>query len=131
MITVSESDQKGVIAASWTKKGYKPYDGCKQDLMIESQEGGVLAVSTTKAYSHDRTHLPGLLDKVNMQPGSWLYADKGYSGLPNATLFKKYNIKSAIQKNPNQHKPLIDRAKRFNKWVAREALQSRTGVWVV
>ena len=42
-----------------------------------------------------------------------------HSGLPNKILFKKYNLKSAIQKQSTQHTPLTDRAKRFDKWVAK------------
>ena len=53
-----------------------------------------------------------------MQPGYRLYADKGYSGRPNATLLKKYNIKSAIQRQFTQYKSFTDWAKRLNKWVA-------------
>ncbi|AWN81567.1 hypothetical protein DK880_00235 [Candidatus Cardinium hertigii] len=56
---------------------------------VESKEGLVLAVSTTKASNHDSTHLQVLLNKVTLKTGSRLYADKAYSGLPNETLLKK------------------------------------------
>jgi transposase, IS5 family len=119
-ITVAESYQKGVDPeANWTKKSDKLYYGYKRHLLVESQEGLVLAVSTTKASSHDSAHLQDLLDKVTLKAGSRLYADKGYSGLPNETLLKKKNIKSAIQKKASKNNPLSLTAKRFNKLVAK------------
>ena len=86
---------------------------------MESQEGLVLSVSTTKASSHDSVHLPVLLGKVNLKAGSRLYADKGYSGLPNESLLKRKNLKSAIQKKATRNNPLSFTAKRFNKLVAK------------
>lgn len=86
---------------------------------MESQEGLVLAVSTTKASHHDSAHLQVLLDKVALKSGSRLYADKGYSGSPNEALLKKRNLKSAIQKKATRNNPLSPTAKRFNKLVAK------------
>ncbi|ROT47245.1 IS5 family transposase [Candidatus Cardinium hertigii] len=119
-ITVSESYQKGVDPeASWSKKGPKLYYGYKRHILVESKEGLVLAVSTTKASSHDSGHLEGLLDKVNLPPGSRVYADKGYSGSPNEILLKKKKLKSAIQKKATKNNPLSVTAKRFNKLIAK------------
>ncbi|AWN81684.1 hypothetical protein DK880_00356 [Candidatus Cardinium hertigii] len=93
-MTISESYQKGVdLEASWTKKGHTLYYGYKHHLLVESKEGLVLAVSTTKASSHDSNHLQVLLDKVSLQSGSRVYADKAYSGLANETLLKKKKLK--------------------------------------
>lgn len=119
-ITVAQSYQKGVDPeASWTKKGHNLYYGYKRHILVESKEGLVLAVSTTKASSHDSSHLHVLLDKVQLKEGSRLYADKAYSGLPNATLLKHKNLKSAIQKKATRNNPLSSSAKRFNKLVAK------------
>lgn len=118
-IKVAESYQKGVEPeANWTKKSDKLYYGYKRHLLVESQEGLVLAVSTTKASSHDSAHLHILLDKVELKPGSRLYADKGYSGLPNESLLKRKNLKSAIQKRATKNKTLSTHAKRFNKLIS-------------
>lgn len=86
---------------------------------MESKEGLVLAVSTTKASSHDSGHLPLLWNKLDLKPGSRLYADKDYSGLPNETLLKKKNLKSGIQKKATRKHPLSSTAKRFDKLVAK------------
>ncbi|CAH2559671.1 IS5 family transposase [Cardinium endosymbiont of Oedothorax gibbosus] len=119
-ITVAESYQKGVDPeASWTKKGDNLYYGYKRHILVESKEGLVLAVSTTKASSHDSAHLQVLLDKVELKVGSRLYADKGYSGSPNETLLKNKALKSAIQKKATRNNPLSPTAKRFNTLVAK------------
>ncbi|CDG49880.1 IS5-like element ISCca3 family transposase [Cardinium endosymbiont of Bemisia tabaci] len=119
-ISVSHSYQKGVDQeASWTKKGHDLYYGYKRHVLVESKEGLVLAVSTTKASNHDGAHLPILLDKVSLKAGSRLYGDKGYSGLPNETLLKKKSLKSAIQKKATKNHPLSPTAKRFNKLVSK------------
>ena len=119
-ITVSESYQKGVDQeASWTQKGHNLYFGYKRHVLVESNEGLVLAVSTTKASSHDSVHLPLLLNKVALKPGSRLYADKGYSGLPNETVLKNKKLKSGIQKKASRNHPLSATAKLFNKLVSK------------
>lgn len=119
-ITVAASYQKGVDPeASWTKKGHNLYYGYKRHVLVESKEGLVLAVSTTKASNHDSGHLHVLLDKVELKSGSRLYADKGYTGLPNETLLKKKNLKSGIQKKATRNNPLSPTAKRFNKLVSK------------
>lgn len=119
-IAVSQNYQKGVDPeASWTKKGDSLYYGYKRHVLVESKEGLVLAVTTTKASNHDGAHLPILLDKVSLKSGSRLYGDKGYSGLPNETLLKKKNLKSAIQKKATKNHPLSPTAKRFNKLVSK------------
>jgi IS5 family transposase len=118
-ITVAESYQKGVDPeANWTKKGNKLYYGYKRHVVVEGRGGLVLAVSTTKASSSDSTHLQVLLDKIKLKAGSRLYADKGYSGLPNETLLKRKNLKSAIQKKASKNKPLSTHDKRFNKLIS-------------
>ncbi|MGI2298307.1 IS5 family transposase [Candidatus Cardinium hertigii] len=119
-ISVSQSYQKGVDPeASWTKKGHNLYYGYKRHVLVESKQGLVLSVSTTKASSHDGAHLPILLDKVSLKAGSRLYGDKGYSGLPNETLLKDKKLKSAIQKKGSRNHPLSPAAKRFNKLVSK------------
>lgn len=119
-VTVSESYQKGVDPeASWAKKGHNLYYGYKRHILTESKEGLVLAVSTTKASSHDSGHLEVLLDKVTLKECSRLYADKGYSGLPNETLLKKKKLKSAIQKKATRKNRLSPTAHRFNKLVSK------------
>lgn len=67
-------------------------------MIVEGKEGFVLAVSTTKPSNDNSAHLEVLLDKIGLQPESRLYTDKSYSGLPNKTLLKKKNLKSAIKK---------------------------------
>jgi len=119
-ISVSQSYQKGVDPeASWTKKGHNLYYGYKRHVLVESKEGLVLAVTTTKASNHDGAHLPILLDKVSLQTGSRLYGDKGYSGLPNETLLKNKKLKSGIQKKGSRNHPLSPASKRFNTLVSK------------
>ena len=131
-ITVAESYQKGVDPESnWTKKGNNLYYGYKRHLLVESQEGLVLAVSTTKANSADSTHLQVLLDKIALKPGSRLYADKGYSGSPNETLRKGKNLKSAIQKKASKSKTLSAHDKKFNKLIAAVRYKVERVLWVV
>lgn len=107
MVPYPQSYQKRVDQeANWTKKGHNLYYGYKQHVLVESKQGLVLALSTTKAASHDSAHLPLLLNKVELKPGSRLYADKGYSGLPNQTLLKNKKLKSAIQKKATRNHSL-------------------------
>ncbi|MGI2262251.1 IS5 family transposase [Candidatus Cardinium hertigii] len=119
-IAVSKSYQKGIDPeANWTKKGHNLYYVYKQHVLVESKEGLVLAVSTTKVSNHDSAHLQILLDKVSLKLGSRVYGDKGYSGLPNETLLNKKKLKSGIQKKGSRNHPLSPAAKRFNKLVSK------------
>ena len=121
-IVGSETDQKGVDASvSWDKKGISSIMATSGMCLWKVKKVESDPLVYQRHLVMIGAHLPVVLDKVDIQAGSWLYADKFDSGLPNATLVKKYNIQPAIQQQSAQHKLLTDMAKQFHTWVVRDA----------
>ena len=119
-LTVSDSYQKGVDKeSSWVKRGEKLCYGYKRHIAVDSHQGLVLGVVTTKGSLSDSTTLEDVLKKSQIAPGKRIYADKGYSGLPNEKLLKSYGLKSAIQKKCTKNHAISTSEKLFNTMVSK------------
>ncbi len=92
---LKEKDKPNVDAeARWVKKnglefGYKRHT-------VTNEDGLVLAEVTTSANESDITHLEAPLDKVDLAPGTPVYADKGYSSANNRDYLARRGLKCCI-----------------------------------
>jgi len=119
-VAVTAITKKGVDPqASWVKKGNELTYGYKRHYAVDAQEGLVLAVCSSRASDHDSRYLEGLLEKLDLSPGSKVYADKGYSGKPNAMVLETKKLKNRIQKKAAINAPLTSREKCYNKLISK------------
>jgi len=103
---VIEVTQPGVNSeARWVRKSSQSVFGYKQHTVVDD-DGLVMAVVTTAANCHDSKPLLNLLDKVDIQAGTRIHADKAYCsqkhrdalkalGLKNGEIFAKLPISAA------------------------------------
>ena len=98
--------------AQWSKKGNRFYYGYKRHVLVDVQDGLVLAVHTSSANEHDSKHLSSVLPKVSLPASSEVLGDKGYSSKSNEELLKGYGLKSRLQKRRS-------RGAEGSKWLSR------------
>lgn len=80
------------------KRAHQVHYGYKRHYLVDSEQGLVLAVHTTKASEHESPHLSSLLEKVNLPEGSEVLGDKGYSSATNESLLRSKRLKSRLQR---------------------------------
>ncbi|MCP3663778.1 MAG: IS5 family transposase [Gammaproteobacteria bacterium] len=84
---VSYSDDE---EAAWLRKRNRAYYGYKLHAATDSRDGFVLCGHITPANLSDTGEFERLVDDVDLEPGSWVYADKGYcSGKNRDILFER------------------------------------------
>ena len=88
------------------KKGKELTYAYKRHYAVDSHQGLVLGGCSSSASAHDSKYLGPLLEKLDLPPQTKasIYADKAYSGLPNAQALKTLGLKDRIQ-----HKGSISR----------------------
>lgn len=116
---VIEVIQPGVdTEARWVKKGGKSVFGYKQHTLVDNN-GLVLAVETTAANQHDSKLLLTLLDKVGIEPGTRIHADKAYCSQKHREALKERGIKNGIQDKAVKNRPLTQRQSQRNSLISK------------
>ncbi|MBY0484700.1 transposase, partial [Nitrosomonas sp.] len=116
---VIEVIQPGVdTEARWVKKGGKSVFGYKQHTLVDNN-GLVLAVETIAVNQHDSKPLLPLLDKVGIEPGTRIHADKAYCSQKHREALKEPGIKSGIQDKAVKNRPLTQRQSQRNSLISK------------
>ncbi len=107
--------QPGVDAdGAWLKKGKKTFYGYKKHVLTD-EEGLVLGVVTTPANVNEISNLEEVLDTVELEPQTEVYADKGYQSDKNQKILETKKLKCRILHKSNRSKKLSERELQFNK----------------
>lgn len=107
-VTVTYSSD---IDAKWLKKGHKYYYGYK----VHAKNGYFQGCTVTGANESDTKNFPALLDKLALEEGQEVLADKGYDSEANNTKVKKMKLKNCIMKKAVKNRPLTEENIRVNK----------------
>jgi len=103
--------------AAWIKKSGKLRYGYKKHMATDDQ-GLITAIITTPANESDIVHLEDVVTKANVQKGTRVRADKGYSSASNRDFLKKNKIKDGIMYKAQKNNPLNTHRQKFNKIVS-------------
>lgn len=102
---------------AWLKKAGKLMYGYKQH-MATNQEGFILAIHTTPANESDIKNLEPVLSKLNITPGTPVYADKGYACEHNDILLREKRLKNRILYKAVKNSPLTELQKKINRKIS-------------
>ena len=95
---VSYSDDE---EAAWLRKRNRAYYGYKLHAATDSRDGFLLCGHITPANRSDTGEFERLVDGVSLDPGAWIYADKGYcSGKNRDILFDRDLEDGTMDKTP-------------------------------
>jgi transposase, IS5 family len=103
--------------AAWIKKAGKLRFGYKKHIATDDQ-GLIRAVITTSANESDIVHLEDVVEKADLEKGSRVRADKGYSSEHNRSYLKKSGLKDGIMHKAVRNKPLSSHQQKFNRIVS-------------
>ena len=107
--------QPGVdTEGGWLKKGKKAMYGFKKHVVTD-QEGMVLGVVTTAANVNEISNLKEVLDNVELEAQTAVFADKGYQSEKNQEVLSKKRLKSRILHKSKRNKKISEREVNFNK----------------
>jgi IS5 family transposase len=104
--------------ADWKVMGKNMVYGYAGHLLTDSETGLVLAAEVTPASYSESKQLEPLIEKLGLEPGTRVYADKGFSGEPNREVLKGHRLKNGIMYRAARGSPLSKRQKDFNKKVS-------------
>lgn len=87
--------------AAWLRKRNRTYYGYKLHAATDSRDGFLLCGHITPANRSDTGEFEKLVDDVGLDPGDWVYADKGYcSGKNRDILFERGLEDGTMDKTP-------------------------------
>lgn len=87
--------------AAWLRKRNRAYYGYKLHAATDSRDGFVLCGHITPANRSDTGEFEKLVDDAGLDPGDWVYADKGYcSGKNRDILFERGLEDGTMDKTP-------------------------------
>jgi IS5 family transposase len=104
--------------ATWVKKNGKSKFGYKSHTLTDEQ-GLVLAVETTPANVHDAKATEALLNKLDINKGTKLMADKGYVGKRIKNMLLKKGMIDRRMRKAFRGRPLSEKEKRANKLITK------------
>lgn len=99
---------------AWLKKGNKFFYGFKKHV-ISDENGLVLGLTTTAANVNEISNFEDVLDTVNLEAGTKVYADKGYQSKKNRELLSNKKLKSRILHKGSRKKKLKRSETEYNK----------------
>jgi IS5 family transposase len=103
--------------AAWLKKGKKSYFGYKQFLGTD-EKGFILSCLTKPANVSEMNTLPEFIERLDLQPGSMLYGDKGYASNENRVLLAENGIKDFIMHKKTKGSELSGFQKKVNRFIS-------------
>lgn len=101
---------------SWLKKGKQSKFGYKKHVLTD-KEGLILSIVTSSANVNDTRMLGELLKKTELEAGTQIFADKGYSSASNRRLIEAKKCKSRIMHKKPKNKNMPKRIDIFNSKV--------------
>lgn len=104
--------------AAWTKKAGKTRYGYKKHVVTDSQ-GLVVGVVTTPANINEIANLQEVLDAVELEEATYIYADKGYRSEKNEKIIADKKCKSRVLHKAKKNQPLTIREKKRNKLIGK------------
>lgn len=105
--------------ARWIKKGKKSVYGFKANVSVDITTGLVQNIITTPANVHDVRSFPQLIEELDLDEGSSVLADKGYSSVANRKLVRAKKLKSGIMFKRYKNDILRNIKTRFNRVVSK------------
>ena len=110
-VKISYSDDE---EAKFLVKGNKIVYGYKCHVATD-KAGFMLGGFVTGANESDVSNLSGVLERVDLEEGTDIYCDKGYSSKGNDELLKTKKLNNRIMKKGRRGKALKDSEKKYNK----------------
>lgn len=105
--------------ARWLKKGKRYVYGFKANVSVDVTTGIVQHIITTSANVNDTKTFPDLVERLELETGLGVLADKGYASKTNRALVRSKGLKSGIMFKRYKNDILRDIKTRFNKFVSK------------
>lgn len=99
---------------AWLKKGKKNFYGYKKHVVTD-EEGLVLGVVTTSANVNEISNLEEVLNTVEIDSQTAVYADKGYQSKKNEEIISDKKLRNRILRKGSRNRKLSTRELDFNK----------------
>jgi len=105
--------------ARWLKKGKRYVYGFKANISVDVTTGLVQHIITTPANVNDTKTFPALVERLELEAGLGVLADKGYASKANRELVRSKGLKSGIMFKRYKNDILRDIKTRFNQFVSK------------
>jgi IS5 family transposase len=114
-VRVSYSDDE---AAAWLRKGRRAHYGYKVHVATDSRDGFLLGGHVTPANKSDTGEFERLLDTASMEPGAYVFADKGYASFTNREALRQRNLKDGTMDKATRSGPLTEFERTRNRLIS-------------
>lgn len=105
--------------ADWKVMGRNMVYGYAGHVVTDAATGLILAADVTPASHSESRQLESLIEKLDLDTGVRVYADKGFSGSPNRQVLKRWRLKNGIMYKAARGRRLSSRQRAFNEGVSR------------
>jgi len=107
------------IDAKWTIKAGKAYYGFKIHAICDAEHGFILAGRATGANRADTKELRQVVEQAGIDPGSIVFADKGYASAENRINLEQAGITDGIMYKAARGRALTEAEKLINRVISR------------
>ncbi len=113
-----KTSYSGDVDAAWTRKGNRAWYGYKVHMAVDGEHGFIMAGHATPANRADCKEMMAVVNQCELERGSPVAADKGYSSAANRSALKDAGLFDLIMYKAVKSRPLTKAERMVNRAIS-------------
>lgn len=113
-----KTSYSGDVEAAWTRKGKRAWYGYKVHMAVDGEHGFIMAGHATSANRADCKEMMTVVEQCDLEQGSPVMADKGYSSQENRSALATNGLYDLIMYKAARNRPLCNAERMVNRAIS-------------